>query len=121
SVINRDVIEALPRKFDVLLYDRPDETCIQQSLNAGLLAVIPAGKDFVDFVAAYLLSLEESPTTMWFADQMAMVAPRARFKQNVPDIDIQSSPPRFMDWSADFNPDSVVWTAKGKRKNALGG
>ena len=119
SVLNQDIFAALPPQFDVLIYDRPDETCLQQMISAAFIAVTPAGRAFVNFLAAYLLRFEENGNTKWYADQLAMIAARAWFQKNVPYIDIGAVPPHFMDWSADLNPQSVIWTAKGKNKSRI--
>jgi len=115
-VIKRDILEALPKRFDVVLYERPDQFLVHQMVNAGFLAVAPGGKDFIDFLAAYILQFETRRTASWFIDQIAIVAARAWLTSHAPDLDIKAAPPHMMDWAVPPKPDSVILHAKGDLK-----
>lgn len=116
SVINGNIIDALPAAFDVIVYDRPDEPWAHQMVNGGFLAVSAGGRDFLDFLAAYILHFEESGRAKWYDDQFGIVSARAWFARNVPGLSIQAAPPHMMDWKADHAPDSLIWHAKGDLK-----
>jgi len=116
SVINGDIVKALPQKFDVVVYDRPDQSWAHQMVNGGFLAVAPTGKDFLDFVAAYILSFESRGIPKWFDDQFGIVSAREWFRYNVADVSIDTAPPHMMNVKADFDPACLIWHFKGPQK-----
>ena len=119
SIIKGDIVAALPARFDVVIYDRPDEIFANQMVNAGFLAVAPGGQDFADFMAGYILHFEGQGAAQWFVDQMAIIAARAWLRRNVPDMSIQSAPSHMMDWQDDHAPGSLIWHFKGALKNEI--
>lgn len=116
SVINGDLPKALPDQFDVVLYDRPDDPWIHQAVNAGFMAIAPSGRDFADFLAAYILHFEALGTMSWFVDQLGIASARAWLGRNVPHLSIKVAPAHMMDWHADHDPESLIWHAKGNLK-----
>jgi len=119
SIINGDIVKVLPGQFDVVLYDRSDEPWIHQTVNGAFLAVTPRGRDFTDFLAAYILHFEDLGIPKWFDDQFNMVSARAWFQSNVPDVLIKYAPKSMMDWTGARHPGSLIWHAKGDLKKSL--
>ena len=111
-----DVTKAFPADFDAVLYARPDQPWIHQTVNAGFLAVAPQGRDFTDFLAAYILQFEEAGLSKWFDDQLNIVAARAWFTRKVPGFRIRNAPEHIMDWTGTHRPESLIWHAKGQLK-----
>lgn len=116
SIVNGDVVAGLPDTFDVLLYERPDEIFAHQMINAGFLAIAPSGRAFIDYLAAYILYVEQMYGAKWFDDQIGIVAARTWLRQNRPDISIQSAPAHMMDWSGTHPAGSLIWHEKGNLK-----
>jgi hypothetical protein len=123
SLVNGDITEALEKigRFDVLIYDRPDEMWVQQMINASFFALAPTriGQDFIDFVAAYILHFETRGTSRWFVDQLAIISARAWFSKNVKNAVIKSAPSDFLDWSGRDASESLIRTAKGMEKKKM--
>jgi tetratricopeptide (TPR) repeat protein len=117
SVVNGDIIAALPDQFDVALYERPGDVFIQQMTMGGFLAVRPPGRDFTDFMAAHILHFEELGVPKWFDDQFAMVVAHDWFRRNVPTLVMKAVPPHMMDWADPHLPQSLIWHAKGNQKH----
>ncbi|MSO72601.1 MAG: hypothetical protein EXQ84_03190 [Rhodospirillaceae bacterium] len=116
SVINGDITKALPDQFDVVLYDRSDEPWAHQMINGAFLAVSPGGRDFTDFLAAYILHYEELGTPKWFDDQFNMVSAKFWFQRNVRSMSIKDCPKHMMDWTGTRRPECLIWHAKGDLK-----
>ncbi len=115
SVINGDIVGALPAKFDVVVCDRPDQVWAHQMVNGGFLAVAPSGKDFLDFLAAYILHFESRGEAKWFDDQFGIVTTREWFRRNVPGMSIINAPRNMMDLKAERDPNSLIWHFKGPK------
>ena len=115
SVINGDIVSALPAKFDVVVYDRPDQVWAHQMVNGGFLAVAPSGKDFLDFLAAYILYFESRGEAKWFDDQFGIVTTREWFRRNVPEVSIIDAPRHMMDLKTERDPNSLIWHFKGPK------
>ncbi len=116
SIVNGDILAALPEQYDVALYERPDDPFINQMVNAGFLAITPGGKDFADFLAAYILHFENGTGAQWFVDQMGIVAAWAWLRRNVANLSINSVSTRMMDWTGTRDPQCLIWHAKGDLK-----
>ncbi len=116
SIINGDITKALPDDFDIVLYDRSDDPWLHQTINGAFLAVAPTGRDFTDFLAAYILHFEEAGIPKWFDDQFNMVSARAWFTRKVPSLRIRYCSRHMMDWSGSQRPESLIWHAKGHLK-----
>jgi len=117
SVINGDVLAALPEKFDVAMYTRPDEPWLHLAALGAFLAVPPSGRDFIDFVAAYILHFEERGIPKWFDDQFGLVSARGWLQEHVPDLAIRDIAREVVDSTGTCSPKSLIWHAKGKMKH----
>ncbi len=116
GVITGDIAQALPGDFDVMIYERPDEVIVTQMVAAGFLAIGPGGRDFTDFLAAYILHFEERGMAKWFIDQLAIISARAWFTRNVNEMALVSAPANMMDCSTEPTPGCLTWQYKGKMK-----
>jgi hypothetical protein len=120
SLFNGDVSahELARGTFDAAIYLRDDQYFINQMINASVLAFSPTaeGRAFLDFVAAYILHFETLGTSRWFVDQMALIAARTWFKDNVSRAVIALLPANTIDWSDARESASLIWTQKGKAK-----
>jgi len=117
SIVNHNIIQALPGAFDVALYERPDDTVVHQLINCGFMALAPDGRDFIDFVAAHILHFEVQGQAKWYDDQVAVAAARAWFTRKVPQMRIVPVAPEMMDWTGTHPAHAVIWHAKGKLKS----
>jgi len=115
--INRDISEALPPDSSVVLYSRLDKPWVEQMVHAGFLAIAPSGRDFLDFVASYILYFEGRAEAKWYVDQMALISAYIWFSKNAPQLSIKNAPPRLIDWKMPPSPESHIWHFKGRRKS----
>lgn len=115
----KDALKALP-PFDVAMRHRPEEIFIHQRVAAGFLALAPteSAQVFVDSVAAYIHHFERRRRSIWFVDQMALLAARLRAQDGDAAIRITDVPKPYLDWG-EPSAESVIWTAKGLSKSAL--
>lgn len=74
------------------------------------------GRDFTDFLAAYILHYEELGTPKWFDDQFNMVSAKFWFQRNVRSMSIKDCPKHMMDWTGTRRPECLIWHAKGDLK-----
>ena len=122
AIFKGNVLDGLtfPSPFDAVIYRPFDEIMAHQVVKAGFLAVAPTahGRDFVDFLASYILHFEELGISRWFVDQLAMIAAVIWFGKNVADCVVTTAPARMMDWKADDSPDALIWYYKGGQKLA---
>ena len=117
GVLNGNILKALPERFDIAVYERPKEILGHQILNGAFIATTPAGRDFIDFLAAYILHYEERGLSKWYDDQLNIIVAREWFKRNVPDLDIIAVDSRIMDCTGTNQPDHLIWHAKGHLKH----
>ncbi len=114
-VVNRDLMAALPAQFDVLLYERPNEPYAHTMVNAGLLGFSPRGREFLNFLARYILHFDALGESRWYVDQMGIVAARAWFCRHKPDVVIQAAGEDVMGWNTARAQDYVLWHQKGEK------
>ena len=123
SVFNRDPAAWMDGlgAVDAAVYERPDQPFISQMVNASAFAVMPTaqGRDFAAFIASYILHFERAGQDKWYLDQLAIVAAQAWFKRNVTEVRIGALPKETLDWSDNHDPDSLIWTLKGREKRKL--
>lgn len=122
SISNNNIGDFVQSKmpFDTLVYDRPNETVINQLIAAGFFVVAPTevGVRFATFVASYIAYFEKGGEEKWFIDQMAILAAKVWFKDHVSNARIKAVPGRVLDWGK-FADDSLIWTAKGEDKDRI--
>lgn len=116
-IIKGDVFKELPDHFDVVVYGRSEAPWLHQCVMAGFFAARPSGRDFTDFLAAYLLHFEDQGIPKWFDDQLNLVSARAWFQRNVPEMSIVDSPRNIMDWTTIHRPECLIWQLKGPLKH----
>ncbi len=125
AIFNGDIGDALKSLagHDVVVYRKADEPWAHQIIKAGFLAVqpTPAGKDFIDFLAAYILHFEESKTSRWFVDQLSLLSAVTWFENNVTGISIGMAPENIMSWKTDSPSEGLIWYYKGGQKPARKG
>lgn len=119
TIVNGDIPGALPEQFDVVLYDRSEDPWAHQMVMGAFIAISPGGRDFTDFLAAYILHFEDAKIPKWFDDQFNMVAAREWFRRHVPDMAIKDCPKHMLDWTGTHRPECLVWHAKGDLKQNL--
>jgi tetratricopeptide (TPR) repeat protein len=107
--------------FDALIYERPDEFHVHQSLAAGFLVIAPSegGLAFASFVAAYISAFEARGEARWFIDQMAIVAAKSWYGEHHEKVNVKCAPHNILSWSSNPSAAGVIWTAKGHKKKVL--
>jgi len=105
--------------FDAIIYRAGNEIAAHQAINAGFVAVAPTinGKEFINFLAAYILHFDDIGASQWFVDQLGLLSADTWFRNNVPGSRIETAPARVMDWKGHPSPDALIWHYKGALKN----
>ena len=110
------ICRSLTRNADVLIRNR---FAIEPHLSVAACGIVLANSEatraFMDRTAAYVLDAFHTGHVAWYLDQIALTyAMKEQVAAASHSLKVAQLPTTLLDW--DFQPESLVWTGKGKRR-----